>query len=312
MLREQQVENEIVGVEGGAVMGSGVTNEDTREMLDSSRAKQILREMNQARLGELQEAHDAAKCEAERLKQKQQRGTQQHMVVSEKQRLRILIGKANKERKKSINSMMPFVRYIVQNTENHGIPDDWKKMALDGEPYWCLDEEEDAMTPSISEKQSIVESYLRRQRAWEQITVVLPRETVDAMRFFAKIEVAASTLAHQQPVDGDNIAREYHMGSFAMLQDIIDECRDCRKKCGYLWNTMEAELLSENIIEVTSVSGSVDGIPAHRKVQATLPFINPSNAPGIELLQEHLIPVPDSVQQDTVAEGGGFTSGSSN
>jgi len=66
----------------------------------------------------------AALYEATRLKQKQQSGTQQHMVVSEKRKLAILIGKAHKVRKQSINSMMPFVRYIVQNTENHGIPDD--------------------------------------------------------------------------------------------------------------------------------------------------------------------------------------------
>jgi len=312
MLREQQVGNEIVGV-GVLVMGNGVTDEDTRQMLSSSRGKQILREMNQARLSELQEAHDAALYEANRLKQKQQSGTQQHMVVSEKRKLAILIGKAHKVRKQSINSMMPFVRYIVQNTENHGIPDDWKKRALDGAPYWCLDEGEDAMSPSISEKQSIVESYLRRQRAWEQITVVLPRETVDAMRFFADIEVAATTFAHQQPVDGDNITmekKEYHLGSLAMCQDIIDESRDCRIKCGYLWNTIEAELRSENIIAVTTVSGSVDGIPAHRKVQATLPLLDPSHATIMELLQEHLTSVSATVQQDTVAEEDSFTSGS--
>jgi hypothetical protein len=70
-------------------------------------------------------------------------------------------------------------------------------------------------------------------------------------------------------------------------------------------------LRSDKIIGVTSVSGSFDRIPAHRKVQATLPFINPSNAPEIELLREQLTPVSDSVQQDTVAEGGTFTSGSS-
>ena len=229
--------------------------------------------MNQARLSELQEAHDAALYEANRLKQKQQSGTQQHMVVSEKRKLAILIGKANKVRK-------PF------------------------------------MSPSISEKQSIVESYLRRQRAWEQITIVLPRETVDAMRFFADIEVAASTFAHQQPVDGDNITimekKEYHLDSLAMCQDIIDECRDCCIKCGYLWKTIEAELRSEKIIAVTSVSGSVDGIPAHRKVQATLPLLDPLNAPRMELLQEHLTSVSDSVQQETVAEGESFTTSGSN
>ena len=312
MLRETQVGNEILGLEVLA-MGDGVTDEATRQMLSSSRAKQILTEMNQAKLGELQETHDAARYEANRLKQKQQSGTQQQMVVSEKRNLARLIGKANKVKKKSINSMMPLVQYIVQNTENHGIPDDWKKRALDGEPYWCLDEGEDAMGPSISEKQSIVESYLRRQRAWEQITVVLPRETVDAMRFFADIEVAASTFANQQPVDGENITmekKEYQLGSLAMCQDIIDESRDCRIKCGCLWDTIEAELRSEKIVALTSISECVDGTPAHRRVQATLPMLDPSHASIVALLQEHSTSVSATMRQDTVEEQDSFTSGS--
>jgi hypothetical protein len=54
--------------------------------------------------------------------------------------------------------MMPFVRYIVENTEQHGIPADWKSRAREGIPYWCLEEGENAMALSISEKSNIVES----------------------------------------------------------------------------------------------------------------------------------------------------------
>ena len=38
--------------------------------------------------------------------------------------------------------------------------------------------------------------------------MVLPWETVDAMRFFADIEVAAYTFMHQQPIDGQDISME--------------------------------------------------------------------------------------------------------
>jgi len=294
-LREQQVGDEVTGVVG--VVGE---EEGTGSPLPISRFNQILQEMNHAQLKELQEAHDGALYEAKRLKQKQQSGTQQHMVVSEKRRLGSLIGKTHRARKRMINDMMPFVRYIVENTEQHGIPADWKSRAREGTPYWRFEEEgENAMAPSISEKNSIVESYLKRQRAWEQITMLLPRETVDAMRFFAKIEKAASTFINGQPTEGQPISmemKEYNLGSLALCQDILDESRECRMKCGDLWNTIETELQSENIISVTNVSGDADDIPAHRKVKATLPLLHPSNAPDSELLQEHLTVVPDSVQ----------------
>jgi hypothetical protein len=198
-----------------------------------------------------------------------------------------------------INNMTPLVRYIVENMAQHGIPADWKIRAREGNPYWRSEEGENAMAPSISEKKSIVESYLKRQRAWEQISMLLPRETVDAMRFFAKIERAAYTFITCQPTEGRPLSqemKEYNLGSLVLCQDIMDESRECRLKCGELWNTIENELQSEKIISVTSVSGDANDIPAHRKVQTTIPFLHPSNAPNRELMQEHLMVIPDGVQ----------------
>jgi hypothetical protein len=122
----------------------------------------ILQELHKARLGELQAAHDVAHFKAQRLKQQQQSGTQQHLVVSEKRRLGTLIGKAHRERKRLINDMTPFIRYIGENKEDHGIPVDWKKTAREGAPYWCNEGgESDMGMPSIAEKRCIVESYLK-------------------------------------------------------------------------------------------------------------------------------------------------------
>jgi hypothetical protein len=272
--------------------------------MPEARYNLILGEMQSARLKELQAAHDSLLYEARQLKQKQQSGTQQHLVVSEKRRLASLIGKTHTERKRVINMMAPFVRYIMDNTEHHNIPADWKMRAREGTPYWSLPEVELAGTPSISEKNIIVESYLKRQRAWEQVTVVLPRETVDAMRFFGDIEKRAFAFVNSQPSQNDTgaISREmsqYHLGCLTLCQDVFVKARECRLKCGNVWNTIEAELQSDRVIEVTTVTGEGGDISANLRVDATLPLLQPSQAPSMELLSQDHLTVPDSLAEDT-------------
>ena len=63
------------------------------EPVDRERYKLILREMHEARIKALQSAHDSVLYEIRRLKQRQQSGTQQHLVVSEKCQLALLIEK---------------------------------------------------------------------------------------------------------------------------------------------------------------------------------------------------------------------------
>jgi hypothetical protein len=268
--------------------------------LPQGRYDLILREMHTARLLALQASHDSALYEARRLKQKQQSGTQQHMVVSEKRRLATLIGKTHRERKQHINDMTPHVRYIVDNTENHNIPADWKVRAREGLPYWCSTEGESTeVAPSASEKNSIVESYLKRQRAWEQVTMVLPRETVDAIRFFADVEKRASAFisCHPGQNDGEGMTREnhqYHLGCVALCQDVFVKARECRMKCWGVWNTIETALQAQKFMEVTTISGNASDIPARLKVTATLPLLQTSQAPSPELLQENLAAITNS------------------
>jgi hypothetical protein len=92
--------------------------------------------------------------------------------------------------------------------------------------------------------------------------------------------------------------KEYNLGSLALCQDILDESWECRLTCGELWKTIESELQSSKIISITSVSSDADDIPAHRKVQTALPFLHPSNAPNRELLQEHLMVIPNGGEQE--------------
>lgn len=257
----------------------------------------ILQEMHHARLQELQAAHDCALFEGQRLKQKQQSGTQQHLVVSEKRRLALLIGKTHRARKKLINDMAPFVRYLLENTEQHSIPANWKATAREGIPYWCTPMEgESGITPSIAEKNNIVESYLKRQRAWEQVTDILPRELVDAMRFFGDLEKRAIEFINTVPqTDGDYTCtiemRQYHLGCLAVGQDIFAKARECRLKCQNLWRKIETDLQSERIIKITTISGEAGGVRENLKVNATLPLLRLSLVPHEELLQEVMQPV---------------------
>jgi hypothetical protein len=107
----------------------------TQPLLSPEQYSAIIQDIHHARLKELQDAHDCALYEVQRLKQKQQSGTQQHLAVSEKRQLASLIGKAHKARKKLINDMVPFVRYIQEHTEQLSVPANWKAMALEGTPY---------------------------------------------------------------------------------------------------------------------------------------------------------------------------------
>lgn len=258
----------------------------------------ILQEIHHARLQELQAAHDCALYEAQRLKQKQQSGTQQHLVVSEKRRLASLIGKTHRARKKLINDMAPFVRYLLENTEQHSIPANWKAMAREGIPYWCTPMEgESGMAPSTAEKNNIVESYLKRQRAWEQVTEILPRELVDAMRFFGDVEKRAIEFVNTVPQpDGDFTTctiemRQYRLGCLAVGQDIFAKARECRLKCRNLWRMIEMDLQSERLLEITTISGEAGGVRENQKVDATLPILRLSLVPHEELLQEVMQPV---------------------
>jgi hypothetical protein len=267
-------------------------------LLSLERYSVILQEIHHARLQELQAAHDCALYEGQRLKQKQQSGTQQHLVVSEKRRLASLIGKTHRARKKLINDMAPFVRYLLENTEQHSIPANWKAMAREGTPYWCTPMEgESGMAPSTAEKNNIVESYLKRQRAWEQVTEILPRELVDAMRFFGDVEKRAIEFINTVPQsDGDYTTcmiemRQYSLGCLAVGQDIFAKARECRLKCRNLWRMIEMDLQSERLIEITTISGEAGGVRENQKVDATLPILRLSLAPHEELLQEVMQPV---------------------
>jgi hypothetical protein len=257
-------------------------------LLSAERYSAIIKDMHEARIKELQAAHDSAHYEAKRLRQKQQSGTQEHLVVSEKRRLAALIRKMHRARKKMINDMVPFVRYMVENNNEHGIPENWKATALAGLPYWCTTTEGDSgTTPSISEKNGIVESYLKCQRAWEQVTEILPRELLDAMCFFCDAEQRATEFISIQLDETCTIERrQYHMGCLAIGQDIFARARECRLKCRNVWREVETELQSELIKNVTTVSGENGGVRVILKINATLPLIRLSLDPNEELMHE--------------------------
>jgi len=283
-----------------------VANSSNPVPISPERYNLILREMHEAQLKTLQSAHDSSLYELQQLKQQQQSGTQQHLVVSEKRQLSLQIGRTHRAQKELINKMTPHVRYIVDNTENHNIPIDWKKLAMQGEPYWREATEESALTPSTAEKNSIVESYLKRQRAWEQLTIVLPRETLDAMRFFWDIERRSLLLMrrhrlHSQ-LDGLPTSREteeFHSGCLTVCNDVCVKTREYHLACRDVWNRIENELLSAEIIEITSISGEDGQVPAYLKINATVPFLPISLQPSVDLLGEYLTEYDEFLGVDT-------------
>jgi hypothetical protein len=264
------------------------------EPMARQRYDQILREMHESELKALQSAHDSALYEVQRLKQRQQSGTQQHLVVREKRELSSLIGKTQRARKLLVHKMIPHVRYIMEQTDNHNIPVEWKTLAMQGAPYWLEAGEESDVTPSTAEKNSIVESYLKRQRAWEQVTVILPRETVDAMSFFADLEKRSIALMEgmRSQLDGQPTSsremNEYHLGCCMVCQDVSVKAREYRLICRDVWNRIESALQSAEVIEVTSNSGEAGRVPTSLKIHATLPILPLSRHPSEEILRDYM------------------------
>ena len=273
-----------------------MTEISTPQPLARDRYDLILREMHESQLKALQSAHDSALYEVQRLKQRQQSGTQEHLVVSEKRQLALLIGKTQRARKELIRKMTSHMRYIMDNMENQNIPVNWKTLAMQGVPYWNESVEESAVTPSTSEKNSIVESYLKQQRAWEQITVVLPRETVDAMHFFGDLEKRSSAFMRCLPPEHHSREmNEYHWGCWTMCFDVRVKAREYHLRCRDIWSMIENGLQSGKIIAVTSLSGEGDGVPAYLKVNAMLPLL--------QISQQHVyLMSEDMVEQELLQE----------
>ena len=246
--------------------------------MHSDRYDQVLREMHEAKLKELQMAHDAALYEVQRLRQKQESGKQQHMVVNEKRQLALLISKNQRLRKQFIRKMIPHVKYIMDKSEHQIIPNNWKKLATEGNPYWVEPVEQLDDTPCTSEKNSIVESYLRRQHAWEQVTEILPRETQDAMNFFAGIENEArafmESMSNQETVQVTSTEMiEYNVGCWVLCKDVLVKARACQQRCHDVWNRIGDALQSDEILAVTKASGDGGGVPSNLKVDAMVPFL---------------------------------------
>jgi hypothetical protein len=133
-------------------------------------------------------------------------------------------------------------------------------------------ERESDMTPSIAEKNSIVESYLKCQQAWEQVTDILPWELVVTMRFFGDVEKQATTFINTIP-HGNSICtielHQYHLSCLAEGQDILAKGRECCLKCQNLWRQIEMVLQSEGIKRLTTISGDAGGCPRRSKAQCS-------------------------------------------
>jgi hypothetical protein len=81
--------------------------------------------------------------------------------------------------------------------------------------------------------------------------------------------------------------RQYHVGCLAVVQDTFAKARESCLKCRHLWSTIETDLQSERIFEITTISVEAGGVREDVKFNATLPLLRLSFVPTHEeLLQE--------------------------
>ena len=115
------------------------------------------------------------------------------------------------------------------------------------------------------------------------------------MRFFGDLEkrsIAFMEMLRHQEQNGQPTNREtkeYHLGCLTVCQDVCVEAREYHLSCRDVWNSIEKELQSANIIEIINISGEADDVPAYLKVYAMLPPFQILQQPSAELLRDYIV-----------------------
>jgi hypothetical protein len=223
--------------------------------LSPERYKVVLDRLHISRLRELQLKHDSSLFKEHSLRQSQQSGTQQHLTSIQKRRLAKKIGDTKRKRMTLLNQMERHVNHLGLQT-----PQGWKKDAIDGRSFWESPVEmSNQDCPSSLEIKSIVELFLKRQRAWEHLTMVLPREIFDAVNFFKSIKTSA--IVSSEAVLASPIAPElaaYRSGIHISCMDIASSASQSLDACCSLYNYLdtlvspESQIIADIVVDDTS------------------------------------------------------------
>lgn len=272
--------------------------------LDASRFSHVLAHTHRCQLRKQQDDHDKLLLEEQVLQQKRTSGSLAHTTTADKRNLDKLIRSTRKSRHRVIENMKEHVDYLTTVPTETPIPNNWVDLAKEGQPFWLSNLPAPEGRPSQHEINAIVESYLKRARAWEQLTMIVPREVHDALEHFSLLELQANVcerdltnrLWEHQVGSGSfaifsQIEVDKLLGTIILAKDLISSVETARRQCAVAWGCI-SQLVNESGPSLVIASGSrfpIDGIA---------PFIAAELIPpSMQLLQGSL------ATYDATAEG---------
>lgn len=277
--------------------------------LDEARYADVLAHIHRCELNKQQSTHDELLLEEQVLLQKRTSGTQAHAVTKDKRNLDKLIRSVRKKRHLLIANMKAHVDYLQAVPGETQPPEDWLSQAREGSPFWGSSAPGPDGAPSQREIESIVVAYLKRNRAWEQLTDTVPREAHDAIEHFSLLEAQAHAcvsrviLETQEALSSSgSLPASYPTrvdvlhGRIITGKDLISSVEAARRQCAAAWGSI-VHLVNESapVAEVASGPFPIDSVN---------PFIAASHIPyPQQLIQGSLVGAMDGVTAQHPVDG---------
>ena len=244
------------------------------------RYAEVLCHVHTQQLRKLQKEHDLLLLDELVLQQKRTSGTQVHSSTGAKRTLDKQIRSVRRSRHGTIASMSEHVEFLKSVTGTDPVPDNWKELAKSGNPFWATVERSVSPDrPSRHEVDAIVESYMKRQRAREQLTNIVPREIRDLLEFYSLLwlQLGACMDALERDelfLDGDSEGAQLR-GLFVHAKDLSVTVGTAWQLCVTAWDNM-LQLVNDSLVlkEVTEVDSREGGQPVRFSGCFSRPYIS--------------------------------------
>jgi hypothetical protein len=118
----------------------------------------------------------------------------------------------------------------------------------------------------------VVESYMKRQHAWEQLTSVVPREIRDAIEFFALLESQCCVCLHRMQTEMSNrdLPDEdfYKLrGLIVLSHDLLRLTENSHSQCAMTWSLI-TKMVSDSPIVAEVTGGCCSTLVSYREHSA--------------------------------------------
>jgi len=267
--------------------------------LSPTRQSQVLVHIHRLDLSNLQSQHDKFLLEQIALVQRQTSGRLAHRTTADKRNHDKLLRSVRSKRLNLINKMVPHITFLQSipgdQTVPAELPKDWVTSAREGSPFWLAgDNVVPVDCPSSKEIESIVESFLKKSRAWEQLSSVVPREVHDALEHLSLLELQARSCNDAIVRDLHHLSGasdtchpsefEVHLGRLVHVSDLLTTVEASRKDCAITWSIIHDLVeTSPKVLEVTDPS------TCRFPIVASPPFLSHSlHPPPSQLSQQSL------------------------